>query len=193
MRVFIAIIVLIFSLQSWTKADDIKDFEIEGMSIGDSLLNFFSEDEIKKTFLYKSNEYYSFSSTKYSSENYDGIQFHVKNNDKTFTITAIEGVKLFQNNINECIRLKKTIVNELSSLFIDAKKIDDSGNHVYDPTGDSKFYRTSFFTSPEDKWSSIEVGCFDWSEKLEKRFGDKLTVGIKTQIFQKFTIEEAYK
>ena len=40
MRIFIAILVLIFSLQSWTKADDIRDFEIEGMSIGDSLLDY---------------------------------------------------------------------------------------------------------------------------------------------------------
>ena len=40
MRVFITVLVLIFSLQSWTKADDISDFEIEGMSIGDSLLDF---------------------------------------------------------------------------------------------------------------------------------------------------------
>ena len=48
MRVFIAVIILIFSLQSWTKADDISDFEIEGMSIGDSLLDYFSEDKIKK-------------------------------------------------------------------------------------------------------------------------------------------------
>ena len=48
MRVFIAVLVLIFSLQSWTKADDISDFEIEGMSIGDSLLDYMSEEEIKK-------------------------------------------------------------------------------------------------------------------------------------------------
>ena len=49
MRVFIAVLVLIFSLQSWTKADDIRDFEIEGISIGDSLLDHFSENEIKKS------------------------------------------------------------------------------------------------------------------------------------------------
>ena len=49
MRVFIILLVLIFSLQSLTKADDISDFEIEGMSIGDSLLDFFSEDEILKS------------------------------------------------------------------------------------------------------------------------------------------------
>ena len=47
MRIFIAALVLIFSLQSWTKADDISDFEIEGMSIGDSLLKFYSETKIK--------------------------------------------------------------------------------------------------------------------------------------------------
>ena len=38
--------VLILVFQSWTKADDIKDFEIEGMSIGDSLLDYMSKDEI---------------------------------------------------------------------------------------------------------------------------------------------------
>ena len=48
MRVFITVLVLIFSFQSWTKADDIRDFEIEGISIGDSLLDFFSLDKIKK-------------------------------------------------------------------------------------------------------------------------------------------------
>ena len=46
MRVFIAVLVLIFSFQSWTKADDIKGFQIEGMSVGDSLLDHLSEDEI---------------------------------------------------------------------------------------------------------------------------------------------------
>ena len=30
------------------KADDIRDFQIEGMSIGDSLLDYFSEEKIKE-------------------------------------------------------------------------------------------------------------------------------------------------
>ena len=48
MRVFIAVLVLIFSFQTWTKADDIRDFQIEGMTIGDSLLDYVSEGEITK-------------------------------------------------------------------------------------------------------------------------------------------------
>ena len=59
MRVFIAVLVLIFSFQSWTKADDIRDFEIEGMSIGDSLLDYVSKDEIEK------NKSYKYSNKKY--------------------------------------------------------------------------------------------------------------------------------
>ena len=37
-RIFLSVFILIISFQSWTKADDIRDFEIEGMSIGDNLL-----------------------------------------------------------------------------------------------------------------------------------------------------------
>ena len=47
MRILIAVLVLILTLQSFTKADDIKDFQIEGISIGDSALDFFSEAQIK--------------------------------------------------------------------------------------------------------------------------------------------------
>ena len=54
------VLVLNFSLQSWTKADDIRDFEIEGMSIGDSALEYFSEEKIlkskKRPIAFNSNE-----------------------------------------------------------------------------------------------------------------------------------------
>ena len=34
---------IIFNFQSLTKANDIKEFEIEGMSVGSSLLDYFSK------------------------------------------------------------------------------------------------------------------------------------------------------
>ena len=80
MRLFIAVLVLILTLQSFPKADDIRDFEIEGMSIGDSLLNYMSLDEINSSILkskYKNNsfiraEFYN------NLEVYDAIQLHFK-------------------------------------------------------------------------------------------------------------------
>ena len=38
-----------FSFQSWAKADDIRDFQIEGISLGDSLLDFYTKEEIDKS------------------------------------------------------------------------------------------------------------------------------------------------
>ena len=70
MRVFIAVLVLIFSLQSLTKADDISEFEIEGMSIGKSILDYYSEKEIKKN-----------------------IRSYVK--DKTFSLVETKNTKLW--------------------------------------------------------------------------------------------------
>ena len=40
LKVFLILLILIFNFQSFLKADDIKDFQIEGMSIGDSLLEY---------------------------------------------------------------------------------------------------------------------------------------------------------
>ena len=39
---------IFFSFSAPSFADDIRDFQIEGMSIGDSLLDSFSEEEISK-------------------------------------------------------------------------------------------------------------------------------------------------
>ena len=41
MKRLLLILILTLSFQSLSKADDIRDFEIEGMSIGDSLLESF--------------------------------------------------------------------------------------------------------------------------------------------------------
>ena len=45
---FLIVIILIFSYQSPVKSEYIKDFEIEGMTVGESLLNYLSKTDIKK-------------------------------------------------------------------------------------------------------------------------------------------------
>ena len=48
MKRLLLIFILTINIQSWTKADEIKDFEIEGISIGDSILDYFSKKKLKK-------------------------------------------------------------------------------------------------------------------------------------------------
>ena len=71
MRVFIAVLVLIFSFQSLSKADDIKDFEIEGMSIDRSLLDFFSENEIDRDYVFPNREFATFANVGKNFKTYD--------------------------------------------------------------------------------------------------------------------------
>ena len=47
MKRLLLILILTFSFQTLVKADDIKDFQIEGISVGDNLLNHL--DILKKT------------------------------------------------------------------------------------------------------------------------------------------------
>ena len=46
MRIFFVAVIIILKIHSWSIADDIRDFEIEGISIGDSLLNHFTKKEL---------------------------------------------------------------------------------------------------------------------------------------------------
>ena len=63
MKKLLTILITILVLQAPSLADDISDFQIEGISIGDSLLDYFSEEEIKAkgNFVYKSKKFITFS------------------------------------------------------------------------------------------------------------------------------------
>ena len=45
---FIFILILTLSFQSWSNADDISEFEIEGITLYDSALKHYSTNELKK-------------------------------------------------------------------------------------------------------------------------------------------------
>ena len=119
MKVFLLVLVLIFSFQSWTKADDIRDFEIEGMSIGDSLLDYTSKQDIIDTSdaPYNSKKFSMYSNLFEKGSKYEGYLVHYKTDDPKFIIEALQGMILFENNFSECLKIKKTIVNELDQTF----------------------------------------------------------------------------
>ena len=58
MRIILVIFISFLSFQSFPKANDIREFEIEGISIGDSLLNYSSKQSIKNEIDNKDNSVY---------------------------------------------------------------------------------------------------------------------------------------
>lgn len=131
MRIFIAVLFLIFSLQSWTKADDISDFEIEGMSIGDSLLDYYSEKEIlekinsSNTFFY--NKDYMSISLSYKTgkfKNYDDVGVVLKQKDKQYIIYSLEGTLVEDVTKESCYKKQNSIANYIEKI-IDPKFVKD--------------------------------------------------------------------
>src|SRR6056300_1608360 len=132
MRVFIAVLVLILALQSWTKADDIRDFEIEGISIGDSLLNHFTKKELDNALeIYNypgSNKFIYYFLKKKNFETYKYIQVHVNPLDKNFIVESIEG-HIQYKIISECHIKMKSVNKELENL-LNINSVEDKGANV---------------------------------------------------------------
>jgi len=106
-RLFL-ILILTLSFQSLTKADDIRDFEIEGISIGDSLLDHFSKDQIvnnnlKANYKNKSIEGLLFQNIDFIV-NYDAMQFVYK--VKNMEIINITALTKTGSDINLCKKKK---------------------------------------------------------------------------------------
>ena len=101
MKKLLGILVLGLLLITPSKADDISDFEIEGISIGDSFLDHFSEAKItsNKKNWFKNNKYTLVGSLK-PGEIYDIVQLAFKTNDAKKKIAGIEAIVFYKNDIN---------------------------------------------------------------------------------------------
>ena len=206
MNRLLLILILSFGFQTLAKANDIKDFQIEGMSIGDSLLNFYSENAIKKKinsyldkgFIYKSKDYYSITFNEaeiLNLESYNQIQFDIKNKDNKYIISSISGIKKYQNDIEKCYSLIDTIEDELDILFKDStetKGNKEKRKHVYDKSGEST--TTDIYYWLKDK-SNVAIICTDWSNNIIKKnssWFDNLRLTIHSSEFDAWFESKAY-
>ena len=119
-RLSLYLFLILFTLQTPSQANDIRDFQIEGMSFGDSLLDYFSKEEIEdnKKFYYDDNTI-STSGIKnlHFFETYDWVEFNYKTKDRNYIIIAINGVVEFRNDIDGCKKLQKKISLTILNLF----------------------------------------------------------------------------
>ncbi len=181
MKIFLTLFVLFFSSSVLT--DDISDFEIEGFSIGDDLLNHFTEEEIISNVNFEKNlSYDSFSinptnsnlytfklsdfdaiGITYESPEGHGSLLKLKNSKKKYTIESIRAVIEFPNNIDQCMILKKEIEVDINNLLNNADLENKTINHESDKTGNSKVYQSIFFI---DYYSLVKVECYDWTEEM---------------------------
>ena len=197
MNRLLLILILTFSFQSPSKADDIRDFVIEGMSVGDSLLDYVDETKIIKNIRsyyenFSNDNFYATGLSEDFFKVYDSVDVHLKKNDNKYKIYSLDGL-IFYEDINVCYKKMNTITKELGNQFINTKKIDyGTTKHEADNSGDSTVKTTSWYLESGD---IISIECYYWSDKMKKNYGwgDHLRISVTQRELMDWLIQGSYK
>ena len=174
---------------NFAKSDDIKNYQIEGMSIGDSLLDFYSKDKVK-SFIQK-NQYpksqrvkmYLIEDKKFTT--YDYVAVDVVD-DGNYKILKIAGQIIFKNNIKDCYKKMNEIDIDLKKLFTDKNRFTGEKKHRADKSGKTTMKVIGYGIKEDD----INIQCTDWSDEMN--ISDRLNLMLMTQEWQNFIDNEAY-
>ena len=194
MKIFLIIFLLIFSSQLSVKSNNISDFEIEGMSIGDSLLNFSSKQSIKNEIDNKNNSVYY--EDKYVSivvlelrnklEIYDEVKAIINPRDKIYKIVALEGILAFED-INECYKNQIDISKEIKdslNLAVNPDQWDLEKSRLPPTIKDIRFI--DFNLNEDLSLGSFRTACYDYETG-----NDLLMVIINSSKFDLYLQETA--
>mgnify|MGYP004086736331 CR=1 FL=1 len=152
-------------------ADDIKDFEIESISIGDSALDYFTEYEIENNEL----DWFNYSYKEYSTSLlsgkgiYDWFKISYKSDDDNFIIEGLAGILVKKKyDDDKCNKELDTAALDISELFKNTKqgkkqlyKVIYNPREIFqkpDPSGKSIVTSISFDFKDEGK---IILSCYN--------------------------------
>ena len=99
MKKILGIVFLGFLLSTSAYTDDIKDFKIESISIGDSALDYFTESQLEDGEL----DWFNYSYKEYSTSLvsgkgiYDWFKISYKSDDDNFIIEGLAGILVKKN------------------------------------------------------------------------------------------------
>ena len=195
------LLILLFSLFFLSSpsvyADDISDFEIEGMSIGDSLLDYMTEEEILEEIELNKNDYSYFNEPHKYVEIYfwevlptydNGLSVFIKNNptnqyisnkNEKYIILSIYGTMHFVEDFDGCIQKRDEIIGELSKMFPNTQKSEVFFKHAADPSGNSIVDALYF---EHDSGAEIETSCDNFEEtfRIKNNWSEGLNVSISS-------------
>ena len=191
MKKLLGILVLNLFLITPSQAGDIRDLQIEGMSVGDSLLDYFSKQKIinpDQSYHYKeSDKFYHIGFLLVG--NYDRITLTLKKNDASYKIYQVGG-DITPLKIQDCHKKKKEIDEELIQMFGNDVEREDVGSHKFrgDNTGKSLFYTIRYFFNSGDL---IVLQCKDYSKEYDAP--DALLLDIAYKEILDWLNDEVYK
>tara|TARA_B100000795_G_C22789230_1_gene436090 strand:+ start:1554 stop:2264 length:711 start_codon:yes stop_codon:yes gene_type:complete len=171
------LIIIFFSCVSHSYSENISDFQIEGLSVGDNVYDYFTKETINKSakIEVKKNSYDGYSSNAGSNEtnlsetnnsivnvpvknlkHYDDVKVSYFSNKKSNFITDITGLKYFKKN--NCEGKKKEAFTDIKNILEDKFKLVETN----EPAVGLK--QSTFHL---DNGGSIVIACFNPTNAIE--------------------------
>lgn len=193
MKKLLATIVLSFCVITSSYAGDLKDFEVSGISIFSSLLDYFNKDEIKKNSFYpegsnlENSKYISFD---FENENVDTPYslIHVVYEKNNYKIHSVSGRKDYKKNIAECYKK----MDQISDSIVKLTKLNKSKIIKTKFRGDKSgksFKSTIIFTDKNE--NLINIICYDFDKNMT--WTDTLSVAVASREFVNWNTTIGYK
>ncbi len=156
-------------------AEEISEIKVEGMSIGDSLLEYFTEEEIQEATVpgvYPDKFEVTYNIKK--TFRYDFITVTYKFNDKKYKIYGISTGLKFSNDIQDCYKEQNEIVKEIS---INWKHwgilpFEKKNNSTYKPV-----------TFEDRKGDAISISCYYFPENTAS---NNLKISLDSREFKNY-------
>lgn len=192
MKRLLLIIILTLSFQLVTKADDVSDFEIEGMSIGDSLLDFMKEDLIiheinnKDYSFYYNKDFVSISTWEIRDKfkSYDDVGVILKIGDNQYKIHGLMGTLYMdkKSDIKECYKKQDEIVKNVKSSL----NLINEGQTWFAKKQDLMKHQLSvkYIDFELSSGGAFRFICYDIIEGAQKNSdGNLLYVAVNSDVF----------
>jgi len=188
------LLTLLLSISQITSADELSDFEVLGMSIGDSLLDFMPEVDIlygiekykssnRYSHLKEPDKFFEITVPKQEKDLYDGAEVFIKNTiPRDNTIQGIRGYRYYIEDFDACIKKRNQIAEILTNFFPDAK----TGSLI---TEDKNKITDNFSIGNSER--IIDVNCINLEEnyRLKNNFKEGLEFVIRNKEFSDWALD----
>ena len=192
-KILLLILISIINLQVVSRANDINDFEIGSISLGQSLLDYTNKNQLEDLLSnaqYPNDKYLRYEISKILDfENYDFVDVMVKKNDSNYIIEAISAA-ISYDELSECLKIKADIQKGVEDILQPDDKQETKFPSNQDSTGKSIIYGMQYYTKPYPSQESIIINCYHMTK--ESNIGRVLRVSVNTHDFTDFIVNDSY-
>jgi len=190
---FLVIIISIISI-NYSKSEDINEFEISGISIGDSLIQHYEQGQIETNvankIIYPDSQFAAITMP-VKSGNFEYLQVTYKDKDPKYKLLSIAGRIIFNNDIIGCKKQMENILSDLKITFKDLKYVKEDTPYTFDKSGKSLTYGYVFYLDE----GAIDLYCTDLGDEFKKISGyeDELRLTIHSQVMREYLVKQFNK